>query len=44
MLAICKLYEEWLEVMEDYAAVFSCENGLEMPAFVPSDGESKMVS
>ena len=28
MKAICKLYEEWMEVMEDYATVFSSDSAV----------------
>ena len=44
MRAICTLYEEWLEVMEDYSTVFSSnENTGEMPAIVPTDGANQLV-
>ena len=43
MKVICKLYEEWMEVMEDYATVFSSDNEARIPDIVSAEDPSKMV-
>ena len=43
MKIICKLYEEWMEVMEDYATVFSSDNTARVPDIMSSEDPSKMV-
>ena len=43
MTAICSLYEEWMEVMEDYATVFSADNSLDIPANMSSEDISSAV-
>lgn len=43
MTAICALYEEWMEVMEDYATVFSADNALDIPTNMSSEDRSSAV-
>jgi hypothetical protein len=43
MKAICALYEEWLEVMEDYATVFDAEGDSQIPQQVIESDPSHVV-
>ena len=43
MKAIAALYEEWMEVMEDYATVFSADAQGGVPALMSADDVSSAV-